>query len=80
MVKNTSIDIETQVRAQSDGFPAFCERVIESQRGLPFVRGKIVPDSEGRGNRCRAYTNSVTNFAMQAFCQSQELQQGRVLP
>ena len=62
-----SIDIDTQVRAQSDGFPEFCERVIESQRGLSSVRAEIVPDWKGRGNMCRGYTNSVTNFAMQAF-------------
>ena len=71
-----SIDIDKQVRALSDGFPAFSERVIESQKGLPFARKEIVPDSEGRGNRCRAYTNSVTNFAMQAFWLGEQVEEG----
>jgi hypothetical protein len=73
--KNVSIDIDTQVRAQSDGFPAFCEQVIESQRGLPFLRAEIVSDWKGRGNMCRGFTNSVTNFAMQAFWLDEQLEE-----
>ena len=51
-------------------FDSACESAIQSQSGLPLEKGEIWINDvlpEGRGPRARAYCNSITNFAMQAF-------------
>lgn len=49
------------------------EAWVQTQSGLPFEKGAIDWDFEGRGNRTRKFCNSVTNFALQACWLNEQL-------
>ncbi|MCH2664704.1 hypothetical protein MK139_10205 [bacterium] len=65
-----STDKPVPAPAPLTAFDSACESAIQSQSGLPLEKGEIWIDDvlpAGRGQRARAYCNSITNFAMQAF-------------